>query len=103
MKIFAHLNKFKLEIADKIHCIVLNCSFSSNKKRISIECKIYFSVFEIASSYNLVIHLSSPQGYSTVLRSLTSGTATFTLELTNYHPMSLHEQNALLNKKTGLA
>ncbi|KAL7988959.1 hypothetical protein Chor_007878 [Crotalus horridus] len=47
--------------------------------------------------------LDNQVGYSTVLRSLTSGTATFTLELANYRPMSLHEQNALLNKRTGLA
>ncbi|KAG8130984.1 hypothetical protein E2320_017607 [Naja naja] len=49
------------------------------------------------------VPLAEMMGYSTVLRSLTSGTATFTLELANYHPMSLYEQNALLNKKTGLA
>ncbi|KAM3846550.1 ribosome-releasing factor 2, mitochondrial isoform 2-T2 [Vipera latastei] len=49
------------------------------------------------------VPLAEMMGYSTVLRSLTSGTATFTLELANYRPMSLYEQNALLNKRTGLA
>ncbi|XP_063151585.1 ribosome-releasing factor 2, mitochondrial [Candoia aspera] len=49
------------------------------------------------------VPLAEMMGYSTVLRSLTSGTATFTLELASYHPMSLYEQNTLLNKRTGLA
>ncbi|XP_007426439.1 ribosome-releasing factor 2, mitochondrial isoform X1 [Python bivittatus] len=49
------------------------------------------------------VPLAEMMGYSTVLRSLTSGTATFTLELASYHPMNIYEQNALLNKRTGLA
>ncbi len=43
------------------------------------------------------------KGYSTVLRTLTSGNATFSLELSNYEPMNTRDQNALLNKMAGLA
>ncbi|XP_053148611.1 ribosome-releasing factor 2, mitochondrial [Hemicordylus capensis] len=49
------------------------------------------------------VPLAEMMGYSTVLRSLTSGSATFTLALASYQTMSLHEQTALLNKKSGLA
>lgn len=43
------------------------------------------------------------QGYSTALRTLTSGNATFSLELASYEPMNPQDQNALLNKMAGLA
>uniref|UniRef100_A0A671LKM8 G elongation factor, mitochondrial 2 n=1 Tax=Sinocyclocheilus anshuiensis TaxID=1608454 RepID=A0A671LKM8_9TELE len=43
------------------------------------------------------------QGYSTVLRTLTSGNATFSLELSSYEPMNTQDQNILLNKMAGLA
>ncbi|XP_042307975.1 ribosome-releasing factor 2, mitochondrial-like [Sceloporus undulatus] len=49
------------------------------------------------------VPLAEMMGYSTHLRSLTSGTATFTLELASYQAMSLHEQMALLNKRSGMA
>ncbi|XP_062984002.1 ribosome-releasing factor 2, mitochondrial [Elgaria multicarinata webbii] len=49
------------------------------------------------------VPLAEMMGYSTVLRTLTSGTATFTLELANYQAMSIHEQTVLLNKRSGLA
>lgn len=108
MKIFAasQLNKFKLEITDKIHCIVLlKYRFSSGSNQKVFQLYVKF-IFLSLKKLHLIIFCNThffPQGYSTVLRSLTSGTATFTLELANYHPMSLYEQNALLNKRTGLA
>ncbi|OXB66288.1 hypothetical protein ASZ78_004237 [Callipepla squamata] len=42
------------------------------------------------------------KGYSTVLRSLTSGSATFTLELASYQALSSQEQSALLQRRMGL-
>nr|XP_008101169.1 PREDICTED: ribosome-releasing factor 2, mitochondrial isoform X1 [Anolis carolinensis] len=48
------------------------------------------------------VPLAEMMGYSTHLRSLTSGTATFTLELASYQAMSLPEQMALLHKRSGL-
>nr|XP_020659689.1 ribosome-releasing factor 2, mitochondrial isoform X1 [Pogona vitticeps]XP_020659690.1 ribosome-releasing factor 2, mitochondrial isoform X1 [Pogona vitticeps] len=47
------------------------------------------------------VPLAEMMGYSTTLRSLTSGSATFTLELASYQAMNPNEQNMLL-KKTGL-
>ncbi|XP_075447739.1 ribosome-releasing factor 2, mitochondrial [Ascaphus truei] len=44
------------------------------------------------------VPLAEMMGYSTDLRSLTSGTATFTLELSNYEAMNLQDQNVLLKK-----
>ncbi|XP_061476911.1 ribosome-releasing factor 2, mitochondrial isoform X2 [Rhineura floridana] len=66
------------------------------------------SIQEIQSRHdNKVVIASVPlaemMGYSTALRSLTSGSATFTLELANYQAMNLPEQTALLRKMTGLA
>uniref|UniRef100_A0A672M7L3 G elongation factor, mitochondrial 2 n=1 Tax=Sinocyclocheilus grahami TaxID=75366 RepID=A0A672M7L3_SINGR len=43
------------------------------------------------------------QGYSIILRTLTSGNATFSLELSSYEPMNTQDQNILLNKMAGLA
>lgn len=43
--------------------------------------------------------LAELMGYSTDLRSVTSGNATFTLELSNYEGMNSQDQNALLRKK----
>ncbi|XP_019387793.1 PREDICTED: ribosome-releasing factor 2, mitochondrial isoform X1 [Crocodylus porosus] len=45
------------------------------------------------------VPLAEMMGYSTALRSLTSGSATFTLELANYQAMNMQEQNALLQKR----
>ncbi|KAM4707417.1 ribosome-releasing factor 2, mitochondrial isoform 1-T2 [Discoglossus pictus] len=45
------------------------------------------------------VPLAEMMGYSTDLRSITSGSATFTLELSNYEAMNPHHQNALLKKK----
>uniref|UniRef100_A0A3B4AU62 Tr-type G domain-containing protein n=1 Tax=Periophthalmus magnuspinnatus TaxID=409849 RepID=A0A3B4AU62_9GOBI len=42
------------------------------------------------------------QGYSTILRSLTSGTATFSLELDSYEAMNPQDQNILLKRVAGL-
>ncbi|KAM9329772.1 ribosome-releasing factor 2, mitochondrial [Gastrophryne carolinensis] len=46
-----------------------------------------------------LVPLAELMGYSTDLRSLTSGSATFTLELANYEGMDPQDQNALLKKK----
>ncbi|NWJ08264.1 RRF2M factor, partial [Crypturellus undulatus] len=48
------------------------------------------------------IPLAETMGYSTVLRSLTSGSATFTLELASYQALNNHEQRALLQRTRGL-
>ncbi|NXA44860.1 RRF2M factor, partial [Nothocercus julius] len=48
------------------------------------------------------VPLAETMGYSTVLRSLTSGSATFTLELASYQGLSSHEQRALLQRTRGL-
>ncbi|XP_076867331.1 ribosome-releasing factor 2, mitochondrial isoform X2 [Brachyhypopomus gauderio] len=50
-----------------------------------------------------MIPLAETMGYSTVLRTLTSGNATFSLELSSYEPMNPQDQNTLLNKMAGLA
>lgn len=42
------------------------------------------------------------KGYSTTLRTLTSGTATFSLELDTYEAMNPQDQNSLLKKMSGL-
>ncbi|XP_014741502.1 PREDICTED: ribosome-releasing factor 2, mitochondrial [Sturnus vulgaris] len=49
------------------------------------------------------VPLAEMMGYSTVLRSLTSGSATFTLELASYQALSSQEQSALLQRRMGLA
>ncbi|XP_051975965.1 ribosome-releasing factor 2, mitochondrial [Xyrauchen texanus] len=49
------------------------------------------------------VPLAEIMGYSTVLRTLTSGNATFSLELSSYEPMNAQDQNTLLNKMAGLA
>ncbi|NXM73738.1 RRF2M factor, partial [Serilophus lunatus] len=48
------------------------------------------------------VPLAEMMGYSTVLRSLTSGSATFTLELASYQALNSQEQSALLQKRMGL-
>ncbi|XP_035165026.1 ribosome-releasing factor 2, mitochondrial isoform X1 [Oxyura jamaicensis] len=48
------------------------------------------------------VPLAEMMGYSTVLRSLTSGSATFTLELASYQALNSQEQSALLQRKMGL-
>ncbi|XP_064828296.1 ribosome-releasing factor 2, mitochondrial [Oncorhynchus masou masou] len=47
--------------------------------------------------------LAEMMGYSTALRTLTSGNATFSLQLDIYEAMNPQHQNALLNKMSGLA
>nr|AAH27341.1 G elongation factor, mitochondrial 2 [Mus musculus] len=49
------------------------------------------------------VPLAEIMGYSTVLRTLTSGSATFALELSTYQAMSPQDQSALLNQRSGLA
>ncbi|XP_016120779.1 ribosome-releasing factor 2, mitochondrial-like [Sinocyclocheilus grahami] len=49
------------------------------------------------------VPLAEMMGYSTVLRTLTSGNATFSLALSSYEPMNTQDQNILLNKMAGLA
>ncbi|XP_061554714.1 ribosome-releasing factor 2, mitochondrial isoform X1 [Phycodurus eques] len=48
------------------------------------------------------VPLAETRDYSTVLRTLTSGKATFSLELDTYEAMSEHEQNTLLKRMAGL-
>ncbi|XP_063996855.1 ribosome-releasing factor 2, mitochondrial isoform X2 [Pogoniulus pusillus] len=48
------------------------------------------------------VPLAETMGYSTVLRSLTSGSATFTLELATYQALNSQEQNVLLQRRMGL-
>ncbi|KAJ8396534.1 hypothetical protein AAFF_G00016000 [Aldrovandia affinis] len=49
------------------------------------------------------VPLAEMMGYSTVLRTLTSGNATFSLQLASYEAMSPQEQSVVLNKMAGLA
>lgn len=49
------------------------------------------------------VPLSEIMGYSTVLRTLTSGSATFALELSTYQAMSPQDQSTLLTQRSGLA
>ncbi|NXT77243.1 RRF2M factor, partial [Zapornia atra] len=48
------------------------------------------------------VPLAETMGYSTVLRSLTSGSATFTLEFASYQALNSQEQSALLQRRMGL-
>ncbi|XP_077354395.1 ribosome-releasing factor 2, mitochondrial [Festucalex cinctus] len=48
------------------------------------------------------VPLAEIKGYSTVLRTLTSGRATFSLELDTYEAMSTQEQNTLVKRMAGL-
>ncbi|XP_068609247.1 ribosome-releasing factor 2, mitochondrial [Brachionichthys hirsutus] len=48
------------------------------------------------------VPLAEMMGYSTVLRTLTSGNATFTLELDTYEAMTRQDQNSLLKSLSGL-
>ncbi|XP_061071665.1 ribosome-releasing factor 2, mitochondrial isoform X2 [Conger conger] len=49
------------------------------------------------------VPLAEMMGYSTVLRTLTSGNATFSLQLSSYEAMSPQEQSVLLHKMAGLS
>ncbi|OBS76986.1 hypothetical protein A6R68_16560 [Neotoma lepida] len=49
------------------------------------------------------VPLAEIMGYSTVLRTLTSGSATFALEFSTYQAMSPQDQSTLLNQRSGLA
>ncbi|XP_031216517.1 ribosome-releasing factor 2, mitochondrial isoform X1 [Mastomys coucha] len=49
------------------------------------------------------VPLAEMMGYSTVLRTLTSGSATFALELSTYQAMSPQDQSTLLSQRSGLA
>ncbi|XP_072310588.1 ribosome-releasing factor 2, mitochondrial [Eucyclogobius newberryi] len=49
-----------------------------------------------------MVPLAEMMGYSTILRSLTSGTATFSLELDTYEAMNPQDQNILLKRVAGL-
>ncbi|XP_022048774.1 ribosome-releasing factor 2, mitochondrial [Acanthochromis polyacanthus] len=48
------------------------------------------------------VPLAEMMGYSTVLRTVTSGNATFSLELDAYEAMNLQEQSTLLKRMAGL-
>lgn len=47
------------------------------------------------------VPLAEIMGYSTVLRTLTSGSATFALELSTYQAMNPQDQRTLLNQRSG--
>ncbi|KAK8747294.1 hypothetical protein OTU49_016731 [Cherax quadricarinatus] len=66
------------------------------------------SVLQVAHRQDLrVITVECPlaelMGYSTALRTLTSGTATFTMELSDYRLMNLSDQAAAIEAITGFA
>ncbi|KAI4893036.1 hypothetical protein NFI96_020155 [Prochilodus magdalenae] len=66
------------------------------------------SVHDIQSRFEnkmllATVPLAEMMGYSTVLRTLTSGNATFSLELASYEPMNPQAQTSLLNKMAGLS
>ncbi|XP_066514618.1 ribosome-releasing factor 2, mitochondrial [Hoplias malabaricus] len=66
------------------------------------------SVHDIQSRHDnkmllATVPLAEMMGYSTVLRTLTSGNATFSMELSSYEPMNPQAQNTLLNKMAGLS
>ncbi|XP_021557683.1 ribosome-releasing factor 2, mitochondrial isoform X2 [Neomonachus schauinslandi] len=48
------------------------------------------------------VPLAEIMGYSTVLRTLTSGSATFALELSHYQAMNPQDQTTLLSRRSGL-
>lgn len=48
------------------------------------------------------VPLAEMMGYSTILRTLTSGNAAFSLELDSYEAMNLQDQNILLKRMSGL-
>ncbi|KAM7368745.1 hypothetical protein PAMP_013054 [Pampus punctatissimus] len=48
------------------------------------------------------VPLAETMGYSTMLRTLTSGNATFSLELDTYEAMNTQDQNTLLQRMSGL-
>lgn len=65
------------------------------------------TVRDIQSRYDnkvllATVPLAEMMGYSTVLRTITSGTATFSLELDTYEGMNPQDQNVLLRRLTGL-
>lgn len=47
------------------------------------------------------VPLAEMMGYSTVLRTVTSGNATFSLELDAYEAMNPHDQSALVKRISG--
>ncbi|KPP73428.1 hypothetical protein Z043_107490 [Scleropages formosus] len=49
------------------------------------------------------VPLAETMGYSTMLRTLTSGSATFSMQLSSYEAMNPEIQSALVNKMAGLA
>ncbi|XP_067107103.1 ribosome-releasing factor 2, mitochondrial [Osmerus mordax] len=49
------------------------------------------------------VPLAEMMGYSTVLRTLTSGNATFSLQLDSYQAMNPQEQSSLVNRMAGLS
>uniref|UniRef100_A0AAY4AIY6 Ribosome-releasing factor 2, mitochondrial n=1 Tax=Denticeps clupeoides TaxID=299321 RepID=A0AAY4AIY6_9TELE len=66
------------------------------------------AVCDVQSRYDnkvllATVPLAEMMGYSTALRTLTSGNATFSLELSSYEAMNAQDQNALLSKMAGLA
>lgn len=72
-------------------------TFSGNGQKISCRKRnLRLKLEEVTDLYYF------DQGYSTVLRTLTSGSATFTLELSNYQAMNPQDQSTLLSRRSGL-
>lgn len=59
-------------------------------------------VFLVDFSNRFLFTFRTLKGYSTTLRTLTSGNATFSLELDTYEAMNPQDQNSLLKKMCGL-
>lgn len=58
--------------------------------------------FSFNGSLTIGFFLNPAKGYSTILRTLTSGNATFSLELDTYEAMNPQDQNILLKRLSGL-
>lgn len=52
---------------------------------------------------DVVTPLAELRGYSTDLRTITSGTATFSMELSHYQQMSMEDQKRVIESVTGFA
>lgn len=92
-----HDSKVLLATVPLAEMMVSVFSFRNKKKN------LFFKRENLKSDMKLICCVWCFQGYSTALRTLTSGNATFSLELASYDPMNPQDQNALLNKMAGLA
>lgn len=63
---------------------------------------VHFSFNGSQTIVFFLVFFNSAKGYSTILRTLTSGNATFSLELDTYEAMNPQDQNILLKRLSGL-